>query len=492
MLANVVGVEVEDGLLRITGTEHGDGIRVAVNSKHPDRLSVAANRRVTVVKMKDIRGIEIDAGGGDDHVMIDSTTGVVRLARKADLGDGDDRYDGGAAGDSVRGGAGNDTIVTGGGLDVLDGGAGADLLAAGAGGDVLRGGSNTDTLHGGDGRDYLLAGDGADHLIGGRGDDTLYGGGGNDTLQGLGGDDLLIDGDGQDGLGRMHAARDDDAESWFTTFDEAHYPLGTVGEELPEDLRKHFPRYEPVDDYYSAGLEFTSAAGIYDYGGIIRTLDGWPSRPVGGYVPVVTRPAEIANHLSGGGGDDRMVGGRDDRLTGGRGRDVFGTHDGGYGWVRDRASNRPVAESDVAGEVWVRDVTDYTPTIRYHFEGSTRVGYYLTDVGPGDRMPAGEARDPVAASGREMADVTLTLSVAGLILDGGADARSYVGYDGARLGDYFESVGLSAGPDHVGRFLARGRDRVVMTVNGVETEDWMEHRVSNGDDIRIEFVPAGF
>jgi hypothetical protein len=66
---------------------------------------------------------------------------------------------------------------------------------------TLRGGPGADTLVGGGGPDKLLGGDGNDHLVGRGGDDVLYGGDGNDSLYGGSGEDTLRGGPGTDLLG---------------------------------------------------------------------------------------------------------------------------------------------------------------------------------------------------------------------------------------------------------------------------------------------------
>ncbi|MEM6561947.1 MAG: calcium-binding protein, partial [Planctomycetota bacterium] len=347
-LLAAVTTTVVDGLLMIEGTRGGDGIRIAVNGKHPDRLSILANKRLTVVKTDGLRGIDINAGDGDDHVAIDGGMGVIRLARTVRLCDGDDKFDAGVGADSVLGGDGSDTIITGKGDDVLDGGDGFDLLSGGDHADVLYGGDDADQLVGGRGRDYLVGGAGSDHLDAGAQADTLYGGTGRDTLQGMGGHDLLVDGfshDSQD-EGKLTASWDEDArqvldadgdpiEPDFTTFDDDHYPLGSIGNKLPRDLRKAFPVYEPPDDFYSgANIGFVSVntgfiigPGPYD--------ETPPSRDPVSFAD----PAPIDNILSGGSGNDLLYGGERDRMTGGSGRDVFGTNGAELAWVRNAQSH---------------------------------------------------------------------------------------------------------------------------------------------------------
>lgn len=98
--------------------------------------------------------------------------------------------------DSLSGGDGNDTLLGGHGRDRIAGDHGDDRLYGEFGRDTLQGGDGNDFLSGGYGRDLLTGGDGDDLLLGERGRDTLIGGEGADRLLGHDGDDLLyIDAD---------------------------------------------------------------------------------------------------------------------------------------------------------------------------------------------------------------------------------------------------------------------------------------------------------
>lgn len=100
-----------------------------------------------------IAGFEINAGGGDDRVVVAKEVSVPV---------------------TMRGGPGSDQLL---------GGAGPDKLVGGAGLDRLVGGRDADLLYGGPGRDVLIGGPGADVLRGGPGEDRLSGGRGSDEIQ---------------------------------------------------------------------------------------------------------------------------------------------------------------------------------------------------------------------------------------------------------------------------------------------------------------------
>lgn len=91
------------------------------------------------------------------------------------------------AGFEVNAGAGDDRVVVARNVSVpvtLRGGAGDDLLIGGAGPDKLLGGPGADTLIGWKGADFMYGGPGNDRLLGGPGSDVLVGGPGEDVLRG--------------------------------------------------------------------------------------------------------------------------------------------------------------------------------------------------------------------------------------------------------------------------------------------------------------------
>jgi Ca2+-binding RTX toxin-like protein len=100
-----------------------------------------------------IGGFEVNAGNGDDTVVVSAAVPIAV---------------------TLRGGPGNDRLVGGAGSDKMVGGAGEDVLVGRAGADGLFGGPD------------------ADRLFGGRGNDTLVGNGGEDTLLGGSGANLLV------------------------------------------------------------------------------------------------------------------------------------------------------------------------------------------------------------------------------------------------------------------------------------------------------------
>jgi len=94
----------------------------------------------------------ISTGAGPD--VVDNRGGMID--GQITLGDGADKFIGGADDESVDGGPGNDILNGGGGADVLAGSSGNDILIGGAGDDILNGSSGVDDLTGGAGADLFV------------------------------------------------------------------------------------------------------------------------------------------------------------------------------------------------------------------------------------------------------------------------------------------------------------------------------------------------
>jgi len=158
--------------------------------------------------------LEVNGGGGNDTITIQSINNVGFTLVVVTGGDGNDLLtaaganigssplfmDGGAGNDTVIGSNGSETLIGGSGNDVFNGGLGNDLIDGGGGDDSLTGGGGNDTLIGGLGNDTLSGDAGNDSLEGSFGDDSLDGGDGNDTLRGGFDDDTLLGGLGNDSL----------------------------------------------------------------------------------------------------------------------------------------------------------------------------------------------------------------------------------------------------------------------------------------------------
>lgn len=231
-----------------------------------DRIRLTANTVLTRISLDIAASVEsITAAGaftlsgtsGNDIFNLQGVQTISLNGTYVDLGDGEDRYLGGAAVDRAKGGIGADTLKGGEGNDFLDGGEGDDLLDGGAGADTFliygsqsgldtfRGGTGVDTisltantvmtrlilnaptsietisaagaftLSGTAGADtfdlravdtialnntYIDLGEGDDRYLGGAAVDRVMGGIGEDVLLGGGGNDVLDGGVGDDRL----------------------------------------------------------------------------------------------------------------------------------------------------------------------------------------------------------------------------------------------------------------------------------------------------
>jgi Ca2+-binding RTX toxin-like protein len=100
-----------------------------------------------------IAGFEVNAGGGNDLVILTPDIPIPATLRG---GPGGDRLFGGGAADKIIGGAGDDILGGRRGDDWIYGGPGEDHLYGGVGDDQLRGGPGTDVVVGGSGHNDVL------------------------------------------------------------------------------------------------------------------------------------------------------------------------------------------------------------------------------------------------------------------------------------------------------------------------------------------------
>ena len=136
-----------------------DGYSYVIDSAVPLEVggticeNAAGNPNELICKAPQVAGFEVNAGPGDDTV-------VVARAVQIPV--------------TVRGGPGRDNLLGGGGADKLIGGVGDDRLAGRAGDDLIFGGPGNDSILGGTGNDVLRGGPGADTLDGGSGENSIH------------------------------------------------------------------------------------------------------------------------------------------------------------------------------------------------------------------------------------------------------------------------------------------------------------------------------
>ena len=139
----------------------GAGADTITGGPGGDTLSYAGSDGAVDIRLRTGHASGGDAEG-DVYRDVEHVTGSDHDDRLA----GDDRPAGAAAGgdNTLRGGDGADEIYGGSGDDTLNGDGGADALYGGAGADKLDGGAGDDTL---------IGGAGADRFTGGAGEDTV-------------------------------------------------------------------------------------------------------------------------------------------------------------------------------------------------------------------------------------------------------------------------------------------------------------------------------
>jgi Ca2+-binding RTX toxin-like protein len=212
----------DDGALVICGTDGDDTIHVWSPAHHTTRVEV--NDQITDFASESIGSIKVNAGAGDDLVILGRRSANAKLI----------------------GGKGNDSLSSGDGNDTLYGGEGDDYLFGRDGNDRLDGGDGADDLFGGNGENDSVTyvdrtrgvrvsigvldndGETGEHdnvhedieiVYGGGGDDdlrsfaergaTLFGNDGNDTIYATLYDDLLDGGKGQDRFKRIELGGND-------------------------------------------------------------------------------------------------------------------------------------------------------------------------------------------------------------------------------------------------------------------------------------------
>jgi Ca2+-binding RTX toxin-like protein len=198
--------------------------------------------------------------------------------------EGGDVQKGGAANNDLEGDGGDDLLASFGGDDTLTGAGGADLLVGDTGDDVLLGGDGVDLLLGGSGEDLLRGGEGTDLLIGGAGEDRLEGEAGNDILIDVTGSAEMEGGAGNDTLIGLTLRGDTSRFEDVTQLDAAAF--------LTEVEAQFGPQPGPFDQM------------------LLRNL-----------LPSANAPS--FDTMSGGAGNDVLIGDAGDVMSGGAGADVF-------------------------------------------------------------------------------------------------------------------------------------------------------------------------
>ena len=132
----------------------------------PPAPCITASETSVRCPLKDLRGMFVDLGSGDDDVRSDAGTFLDGFGKPIrlvfELGRGNDRFTGGIEDDITMGGPGDDRVRTGDGQDRLIGGRGDDRLFGGPDVDFFMGGPGNDLGRGGGGNDKGRGGPGDD------------------------------------------------------------------------------------------------------------------------------------------------------------------------------------------------------------------------------------------------------------------------------------------------------------------------------------------
>ncbi len=201
-------LEGQDGFDRMifNGSNASENIDISANG---GRVTFFRNVANVVMDLNDVEGIDYNALGGADIVVVNDLSGTdvtevnLNLTEAANVAGADTVIVRGTSGDDVAVVFGDPSFVSVLGLaaqiNVTGAEATLDSLVIGTlgGDDVveasgLTAGTIQLTADGGEGNDVLIGSEGADVLFGGDGDDVLIGGNGLDVLDGGTGDNVVI------------------------------------------------------------------------------------------------------------------------------------------------------------------------------------------------------------------------------------------------------------------------------------------------------------
>jgi uncharacterized delta-60 repeat protein len=158
-VAEVIPVELIDGVLFVRGTSEADSI--SLESKN-GKISLSLNNQITEYDPADVLSLDISTFGGNDVI-------AVSLAKDATIRPG-------AGNDSVTSSTGNDRILeesSNSGRDTIRSSDGNDTISSGDGNDRVVAGSSNMAITTGDGDDNVTVGDGRMSIDTGNGDDTI-------------------------------------------------------------------------------------------------------------------------------------------------------------------------------------------------------------------------------------------------------------------------------------------------------------------------------
>ena len=162
--APTVEARVVNGTLRVAGSPFADRIALRLSATDPSQLQVDIDADGSADQTFDINSfasIVVDAGRGNDFVLLDTANGAFTTARPTIV-------EGGSGDDTLLGGSGNELFFGGRGNDLVDGNGGADTAFLGSGDDTF-------VWDPGDGSDIVEGGPGFDtHVFNGSGGNEIF------------------------------------------------------------------------------------------------------------------------------------------------------------------------------------------------------------------------------------------------------------------------------------------------------------------------------
>jgi Ca2+-binding RTX toxin-like protein len=143
--------KVENGTFKITGNGASDKLVLYLESNLPGNLLADVGADGTIdfsLNRAEFEAVEVDAGGGDDEVRLQSVGGITDEPITVNGAAGNDTLTGSAGTDTLIGGSGNDTVTGGFAVDVEKGGTGNDTFVWNPGDrdDVVDGEAGTDSV----------------------------------------------------------------------------------------------------------------------------------------------------------------------------------------------------------------------------------------------------------------------------------------------------------------------------------------------------------
>ena len=149
--APIVRARVVNGTLRVAGSPFADDFALRISANDPNQLQLdidADGSADDSFDINDFGSIVVEAGRGNDRVVLDTANGAFTTARPTIV-------DGGRGDDTLLGGSGAERFFGGPGDDFVDGNGGADTAFLGSGNDtfVWDAGDGSDTVDGGTGFD---------------------------------------------------------------------------------------------------------------------------------------------------------------------------------------------------------------------------------------------------------------------------------------------------------------------------------------------------